>query len=335
MMHAVQYTYPGSLKYTANALLQPSADEVLIKVAFSGICGTDLHIIAGEAPSAKQIILGHEFSGIVAEIGDNVTNLNPGDAVSVNPNDFCGQCPACKQGSMHFCQEMKPIGISKNGGWAEYCSAPVSQVHKLPDDVPREWGALCEPLSCIVHGWDRLQPLVNHSSVLILGSGLIGLLWALTLRQYGFQDILISEPLNQRRIIADKLNFSSVVPEKIADIVVKHNNGFDVIIDCSGNAQAIEAGFAHINPLGKFLLFGICPPTHMINISPFQIFQKELSILGSVINPDTFSRAVELIGQIARPLEDLGVTFYPLPEYEGALRSAREGKFSKVIFRID
>ena len=151
----------------------PGPDEVIIKTAYCGICGTDLHIIAGEAPAADKVVLGHEFSGTVTDIGSHVSKIKAGDRVAIDPNNYCGECYYCQKGQVHFCQNIHPIGIRHNGGWAEYCVVPESQVYILPKNTDAAWGALAEPLSCIVHGWDRIQPLNKENSVLLLGEGII------------------------------------------------------------------------------------------------------------------------------------------------------------------
>jgi threonine dehydrogenase-like Zn-dependent dehydrogenase len=129
------------------------------------------------------------------------------------------------------------------------------------------------------------------------------------------------------------LGFESYHPE---ELLASHNKktNFDVVIDCSGNPIAIEQSINWLNPLGKFMFFGICSKDTMIRINPFKIFQKELSLFGSVINPFTFSRALELIQQIRRPIENLGVKFHSLQQYQQAIKAAREGNVTKILFKF-
>ena len=333
-MYALQFQQPAQLHYIQLPIPKPAADEVVIEVAYCGICGTDLHIMAQESPSAAKVVLGHEFSGKVVSKGKNVTNIKIGDHVCIDPNNFCGACKYCQNGQIHFCQNLNPLGVFKNGGWAQYCIAPVAQVHKMPADLPLDWGALTEPISCIIHGWDRLQPIPQTNSILIIGAGLIGLLWGLILRHYGYTNIMISETKEKRRHTARELNFNVMDPEHIIKSVIKKNNGFNTIIDCSGSCSAVEQAVQWLNPLGKFLFFGICPQGSKINIEPFNIFQKELTFLGSVINPFTFPRAIQLISHIQIPLEKLGVRFFALQDYEVALKTASSGEYTKIIFDI-
>ncbi len=240
-MQALQYNRPGILILKDLPIPEPAADEALIKVSHAGICGTDIHILTDEAPAAPVVVLGHEFSGTVAAKGKNVGHLKPGERVCVDPNNYCGHCDYCRSGEVHFCLNLEPVGVFRDGAWAEYCAAPVNQVYPLPHNVPTDWGALCEPLSCILHGWDRLQPISPDSRILILGGGIIGILWGLILRQYRMNNLLFSEPLENRRKILAELNFSAATPKEVAK-TFQEKQGFNVIIDCTGVPAAVEEG---------------------------------------------------------------------------------------------
>ncbi len=333
-MNALQYTRPNKLSMVEKPVPGVGENEVLIEVAFAGICGTDIHIIAEESPAADRVILGHEFSGTVAAVGNGVDNLKKGNRVAVDPNNFCGKCHYCRRGKVHFCENLEPVGVFRDGAWAQYCTVPAGQVHLLPKEIALEWGALGEPLSCILHGWDRIQPLNQNIDILIIGSGLVGLLWGLLLRSYGFRQVLVSEPKSSRRMAAESLNFQTVRPEELNDKSRQTDKRFDLIIDCSGNPRAIEQAFQLIKPIGKLLLFGVSPKDSYLQINPFQVFKKELTILGSVINPFCFSRALHLIADIQMPIEELGITFYALEDYQRAIDEIKTGKAIKGVFRI-
>lgn len=330
-MRALRYQRPRKLILIDKEIPGLRSDEVLVKIAFAGVCGTDLHILNEEAPASDSVILGHEFSGVVAEADAEVHAFQVGDHVAVDPNNYCGCCKYCRSGHIHFCENIRPIGINKDGSWAEYCVAPGNQVYKLPESLPLEWGALAEPLSCIVHGWDRLQPLNRSQSVLIIGAGLIGLLWGLLLKNCGHDKTVISEPVEARRIIAESLGFSSFHSDQIFQ---NGSSGFDVIIDCSGNPKAIEQALNYLNPLGKFLFFGVCPADSHISIKPYSVFQNEWTFLGSVINPFTFARTIDLMPAWQIPLEKLGVAFYELENFKHALRDVKNGIISKALFKL-
>lgn len=205
-MQALLYQRPKKLAIIDCPVPEPGPDEVLIKIAYCGICGTDLHIIADEAPAAEEVIPGHEFSGHIEKVGAEVSSLKLSDTVTVDPNIQCGNCPPCKKGQIHFCRNLKPVGVFVNGGMAEYCLVKGSHVYKIPSSVPLVWGALTEPVSCIVHGWHRLLPLPDNPSILILGAGLIGLLWGLLLKQNGIKKTRFSEPIEKGDKLPVNLN---------------------------------------------------------------------------------------------------------------------------------
>jgi threonine dehydrogenase-like Zn-dependent dehydrogenase len=334
-MQALQYNRPGKLILKDLPIPEPEKEEALIKVSHSGICGTDIHILEEEAPAAPVVVLGHEFSGTVAAVGKHAAHFKEGDRVCVDPNNYCGHCHYCRIGEVHFCRNLEAVGVSRNGAWAEYCISPAKQVYSLPEDVSPEWGALCEPLSCILHGWDRLQPISPDSRILILGGGIIGILWGLMLRQYRMNNLLFSEPLENRRKILTELDFSAVMPKEVAETFREEKQGFNVIIDCSGVPPAAEEALDWIAPLGKFLFFGVCPQNSHIKINPFQVFKKELTLIGSVINPFTFSRAIRLIEEIQLPLSSLGVKKYPLSGYQTAIEEVKSGRVTKGMFAAE
>jgi len=326
-MQALQYRRPDKLRLREFPDPEPADDEILLEVAACGICGTDLHILAGEAPSASPVILGHEFSGMVIRTGKQVSGIKPGTMIAVDPNNYCGTCEYCHRGAVHLCRNIRPIGIARNGGWAELCVVPAVQVHPVPEHLDPRLAALAEPLSCIIHGWDRIAPVSCNRGVLVMGAGIIGLLWALFLRGNGLTDLHLTEPQPKRREIAHRLGFSCFSPGALYD-------SFDIIIDCSGSPSAIEQAFDHLKPGGKSLLFGIAPPDARISLAPFKIFQQEWTILGSVINPFTFSRALALLPALGIDPAELGIVTFPLAGYEQALQAARTGAATKVMFDL-
>ena len=334
-MQALLYERPGKIKYIELDEPQPKENEVIIRVAYSGICGTDLHIIKEEAPASAKVILGHEFSGIIHKTGKNVRKVKLGDNVAVNPNDFCNDCDYCKKGHIHFCENMESIGVFKNGGWAQYCCVNVKQVYKLPDGLSLDLAALCEPISCILHGYKKIQPLSGNENIMIIGAGLIGLLWGILFKMFGLLNFVLSEPNLNRRNICENLEFKTTTPQNINKYLNKKYQGFDLVVDCSGNPKAIEQAIQYLNPMGKLLLFGICPQNSVININPFQVFKKELTIIGSVINPFTFSYGIDIINTIKIILGEIGVKFFSLKEYNVALEAANSGEYTKVIFKLN
>ena len=155
------------------------------------------------------------------------------------------------------------------------------------------------------------------------------------LRRYQCNNFIFSEPLENRRKILAELDFSAETPKEVGESLHKEKQGFNIIIDCSGVPAAVEEALDWMAPLGKFLFFGICPQNSQIKINPFQIFKKELTLIGSVINPFTFSRAIRLIEEIQLPLNSLGVKKYSLSEYQTAIEDVKSGRVMKGMFVVD
>ncbi|KAM3955662.1 uncharacterized protein ACR2FA_010420 [Aphomia sociella] len=238
--------------------------DVIVKVAYSGVCGTDLHIIQGEFPALKErpLTLGHEFSGVVYEAG-KASIFKKGQKVVVDPNRACNLCDFCRSSNYQYCvgeSNKCNIGIWRDGGWAQYVLAPQDQVFALPDGITLEQAGLCEPYSCVSHGFDRASPLSVGQKILIVGAGIIGNLWVTALHHQGHRDVTVSEMNKSRLEIVRRLEtgYRLVTP----DVLSSEKREYDVIIDCTGVGKVMEISFNYLKPGGKYVLFGCCPPTH-------------------------------------------------------------------------
>ena len=317
-------------------------EDVLVRVAYSGICGTDLHIIAGEFPaSTKALTLGHEFCGTIENVGSSVSSFKPGDRVVVNPNSSCNACSYCKKGKPHFCikgRSQTALGVFKNGGWSNYCRVGSHLVHKLPDKIPLKNGIFVEPMSCILRGWKQIGNVDQNGNILIIGCGIIGLLWASFLHYKGYRNITLSELNEHRREMASRFGLNVFSPSDLKEqSYTDENFGYDLIIDCSGSLVAIEEALMWTNQGATFLCFGMCPKEGEISINPFDIFIKELKIVGSLINPFTFEASVSAVQAMEKYLsyEMLGINIYTLQDYNTALDSLKSGTATKSVFKLD
>lgn len=315
----------------------PVGDQVLVKVAYSGICGTDLHIAEGAFPCKESVVtLGHEFSGVAEAVGPDVKHIRAGDKVAVDPNCPCHTCNFCTAGKYHLCQHAainSTVGIFRDGGWAEYCVVPSSQVFKLPDGITLEQAALTEPLSCLAHGWDRINPVTVGQNILIQGCGIIGNLWAAALHLQGHKRVTVSEPQEPRRKLFENLGtgYKCVSPAELKGYQA------DLIIDCSGAAPAIEKAIDFLAPGGRLCIFGVASPQARVSISPYEIYKKEVTIIGVMINPFSFPNSLGLIEAMGTKYLDynkLGVKTYSLQEYKSALDCLKKGTIAKAVFKI-
>lgn len=217
--------------------------KILIRVAYAGICGSDISVYLGKHPRAEApLIMGHEFSGTVEAIGAGVkTTLQKGDAVVVNPLYFCGKCRACLQGNMHVCRSLRLYGTDTDGGMAEYAAIPEENVYLLPQGIPLKLAALVEPTAVVVHA---LRMIKNdfYSSACVIGLGPIGLLTSLMLRDSGIRRLITVEVNEERADYARRLGLEVVNPAKedcVKTVLEKTNGeGVDLLIEASGSPAA-------------------------------------------------------------------------------------------------
>lgn len=280
---------------------QVEAEDVLIQVKACGICGTDVHIYEGDKGAAEvtpPTILGHEFSGVVAEVGAAVTNVKVGDRVCIDPNCYCGKCDFCRNGIAHYCTDMIGYGTTVNGGFAEYCSVNQLQVYKLGDHTTFEQGAMTEPVACCLHGMDMCN-IHPGSSVVIIGGGMIGLLMLQLARLAGAARTALLEPVASKREVAKKLGadvcIDPIHEDVKAALAAAGMTWVNTVIECVGRTSTIEQAIDIVGNKGTVMMFGLTKPDDTISLKPFEVFKKEIELKASYINPYTQKRALELI----------------------------------------
>lgn len=276
-------------------------EDVLIQVKACGICGTDVHIFEGEEGAASvtpPIILGHEFSGIIVKTGKNVSNWKAGDRVCVDPNCYCGKCDACRNGIPHFCESMICYGTTVNGGFAEYCAVNERQIYRMGCHTGFEQAAMAEPVACCLHGIDMCDITPGHY-VAIIGGGMIGLLMLQLARLKGAAKTALIELEPAKRKAGARLGADICIDPAEQNITeALHEAGMghvDTVIECVGKTETMEQAIDIAGNKATVMLFGLTGAKDTIRIKPFQIFQKELTIKASYINPYTHKRALELI----------------------------------------
>lgn len=278
-----------------------AATDVMIKVHACGICGTDIHILEGDegaAPTPSGTVLGHEFSGEVIAVGDRVKTVKAGDRVCVDPNQLCGTCDYCRGGIGHFCENMIGIGTTVNGGFAEYCVVPESQVYKVGTRISYEQAAMTEPVACCLHGIDMCD-IEPGATVAIIGGGMIGLILLQLAKLSGASKLIMIEPLEEKRRIAESLGACITIDPFNQDVkAVLEENGISriqTVIECVGSPKTMEQAIDIAGKKSTVMLFGLTKPKDEISVKPFEIFKKEITVKASYINPYTQKRALTLI----------------------------------------
>ncbi len=270
----------------------PKANEVLIKVFSAGICGTDPHILKGEFPADYPIIAGHEFSGIVQEVGADVTDWKTGDKVAVDPTLNCGKCEACLNGQMNMCLNMKIVGVTTNGGFAEYAAVPARTLYRIPEHVSFDDAAFIEPLSCTIYGMNRLQAKMGDS-VLITGAGPMGLLNLKAIKACGASKVVCMDKSEHRLETAKTLGADKVFSS--FEDMHEYLHFFDIVIEATGNPRVIEKIFDYAGKRAKILQFGCAAQDAKIHINPFDIYNNDWKYIGSRAINYTFEQALKLI----------------------------------------
>ena len=336
-MYANIFIGKQSFQFDEKQIATPIGNQVLIRVEACGVCGTDVHIYHGEEGSAEvvqPVVLGHEFAGTVCGVGDMVCTLRNGDHVAVDPNLFCGKCTACRMGRKQLCQNLKATGVTSDGGFAQYCLLSEEQCYRLDNNISFTLGAMAEPIACCLHGIDRAK-IKQGESVLVIGGGAIGLIMVQLARLSGASKVVLSEPVEMRRKIGLAVGADAAidpVSENLNDklLEILETEGANVVIECAGNVAAASQAVAAAGYGAKILFFSVPSVNAIYELNLFDVYKKELTILGSFINPDTFQRAINLINTGRIDLAPLITHTYPLKQLEEAILMQKSEESIKV-----
>ena len=334
-MRAVIIDAPGIIRVDNVPDPTPRPDEVLVRVGACGICGTDLHIIDGDSPLARYpIIPGHEFAGEVVAVGSDVAqrygkeNITVGSRVAVEPNLYCGYCDSCRTGHENLCLNYAALGVTTNGAVAQYVAVPVAKAYALPDNMSFREGALIEPVSCAVHGMHILNPR-SGDTFLIVGAGTMGVLLLQLAVRGGASRVAMVDVNAQRLALAEQLGPTRTYSD-IKQALKDEPLGFNCVIDATGVAPVIENAFMAVKRGGKLLIFGVASNEARISLSPFRIYNDEITIIGSMAVLFSFQAALDLISTGVINTEAMLTKALPLQDFLEALDMVRYGKGVKT-----
>jgi D-arabinitol dehydrogenase (NADP+) len=311
---------------------EPGPHDVKIRVGACGLCGTDQHIYDGDFGGPFPLIGGHELAGEVIALGpDVVEDIQVGERVAVNPNVFCGSCFYCQRGQVNHCLRWSAIGVTRDGGFAEYVVAPETNVYPI-GALDYEVAAFIEPISCVVYGLKRLHIPVG-ANALVYGAGPIGLLMLQLVKHGGASTLAVVDLRQDKLEVARRLGADEVVlAGSAADDALREVSplGFDVVIDCTGVPAVVEHMFTHVRNEGKLLLFGVNPADAHVAVSPYDVYRKDLEIYGSFALRFTFHDAIALLQSGSVDVKTLVSERFPVERFPEAFQLARSGDALKV-----
>lgn len=307
----------------------PGPGRVAMEVAFTGLCGTDLHLFHGQMAHRVHIplIMGHETSGTVAEVGEGVTHVAPGDPVTVMPIAVCGECRACRQGNIQVCYRLRFLGIDAQGSLQERWEVPASIVFPLPARLPLDEAALVEPLAVAVHDVRR-SDLAAGEKVVVIGGGPVGQLIALVARAAG-GEVLLVEPDAGRRLFAAELGTEAADPagEDLKERIEAWTggDGADLAFEVSATHPGTRLMTDVLATRGRGVVVGIQAQPAPVDV--FRVFWRELTILGArTYQPADFEEAIRLADAGEVPLRRFISEVHPLSAAQRAFERLEEGR---------
>ncbi|MEI6698227.1 MAG: zinc-dependent alcohol dehydrogenase family protein [Mycobacteriaceae bacterium] len=305
----------------------PGSGEVVIEVAASGICGTDIEIFEGVYRASLPVIPGHEFAGSVVAVGADVQDLRVGDRVAADPNVPCLRCRYCHEGRVNLCDNYAAYGVTVNGASAQYVSVPEYLCVVVPDAIELAHAALIEPLSCALHGWDLIGNQAGKCAV-IYGSGTMGLMMLQLAAAFGIEGVDMID-INPLKLEAARSLGARSIASHASETMPE--SGWDLVIDATGATAAISDGISRLAKGGTYLQFGVAAPAARVEISPYLIYEHELRIIGAVCPQNSFARSANLLREGMIDPVPLISDIFSVVDYQAALTKFSTGESRKIL----
>jgi 2-desacetyl-2-hydroxyethyl bacteriochlorophyllide A dehydrogenase len=310
---------------------KPGRGEVLIAVKASGICHTDVEILRGNyGSSAFPLVPGHEFAGEVVDTGPDVAGFAPGDRVVVDPNLGCGDCPACRRARVNLCERLGAYGVTRNGGFAELC---VVAADHLVSAGSLGWAvaALAEPLGCVLNGVSTLDGRTCDAAT-VFGAGPIGLLMALTLKWRGVDAVTVVDLSEDRLRLSEGFGLRAVAAG--SDDLVRLRHSQDFVADATGVPAVAGALVDYVRDGGAGLFFCVCPQPARIQLSPFEMFRRQLSLFGTHSLNANIPDALAVLASHEQEAARLVSHAMQMPEIKAAFRDGVPAGALKVQYQV-
>lgn len=309
----------------------PGEGEVRLKIETCGVCGSDIHAYYGEHPYIGfPIQPGHEFTGRVDMVGAGVSGVEAGARVTAEPSLVCGECEHCQAGRYNICDKLRVIGCQTDGAFAEYLIVPANKLIELPDNLLFEEGSFIEPLAVGVHAMRRIRSLSPDARLVILGSGIIGLMTLLAARGMGITDITMTDVVDEKLHIAQELGarHGANVGKGSLSAFCRETFGaeiaFDAGVECVGTAGTVRGVLPVLKKGATLVLGGVFPEEVSVNLSIVQ--DRELELVGTLMyRMDDFLEARDLIASGRAPVRQLITSRYSLDQLPAALQAIDAG----------
>jgi 2-desacetyl-2-hydroxyethyl bacteriochlorophyllide A dehydrogenase len=292
----------------------------------SGICGTDVHIFQGEYLGSYPIIPGHEFAGVVEQTGSAVTRFKTGNRVAVEPNLPCDNCVNCLNNRQNFCLNWQAVGVTRPGGMSQYVIVPEKAAFDI-ENLPFEQAAFMEPLSCVLHGLERLD-VGMASKIAILGAGPIGLLLLQGLRQQGAARVVVVDKNPERAALAQAFGADL----SLTNLDELERDAYDAVVDATGAVAVMGRTLDFARPGGKILLFGVPPSGQKMTVEAFPIFRKGLTILSSFTSLRNSYQALNLLKNQRISVEKIISHRLPLEELQRGIELIEKG--NEPVYKV-
>jgi threonine dehydrogenase-like Zn-dependent dehydrogenase len=323
-------TWRGGARFTLDDVPEPKPgpDQALVAVHAAGICGTDVHATQGLFPWTPPLVLGHEYTGIIQDVGRGVSKRLIGRAVACEPSYGCGRCPECKEERVSQCPKCTRVG-----GFTERVALPVANLHPLPPGLDPVTAALTEPASCCLAGLEQFA-MPRGATVLVIGGGIMGLLTMVIAKRRGAKKLILSDPLEERRTTARRIGASVVVDptkESLRErvLALTGGRGADVVCEAVGKPELVAEGLALVRPTGVLQLVGVNPKGRALPLDLFDVHYREITIHGAFGRGRSFRRALKLMPTLG--VKSLITARFPLEQTEAAFAHATAGRGVKTI----
>lgn len=323
-------TWRGGPRFTIDEVPDPAPGrgQALVAVHAAGICGTDVHATQGLFPWTPPMVLGHEYTGIVQDVGRGVSRRLIGRAVACEPSYGCGTCADCKEGRVSQCPRCTRVGA-----FAERVVLPTSCLHPLPRGLDPLTAALTEPAACCLAGLEMFS-MPRGATVLVLGDGIMGLLTMVLARRRGARRLILSDPIAERRAMAKRLGASTVIDptrENLGERVreITQGRGADVVCEAVGKPELVAEALTLVRPRGVLQLVGVNPKGSRLPLDLWDVHFREITIHGAFGRGGAFRRALAAMPRLG--VKPLVTARFPLDRIEDAFAHAVAGRGVKTV----